>query len=341
MRLTTLCYIEKDGQYLMLHRVSKQHDVNKDKWIGIGGGFQEGESPEECLLREVWEETGLKLTSWRFRGILTFDSEGWEKEYICLYTADKFEGVIGPCDEGVLEWVDKDKVPLLNLWEGDKIFFRLLDEGRPFFSLKLRYQGDRLLQAVLDGQELELFEVADEEGRLTGIVRERTLVHALGDPHWTAHVWMVRRQKEKEGCGWDILLQKRSLIKDSYPGCYDISAAGHVHVGEAHLDTALRELEEELGIHALAGELEWIGLHKGYMEDVFYGRLFKDFELADVYICEKPVDEKKLSLQKEEVDSVQWMDLLLCIHCVERKKMPNCLHLDELELLRHRLLGDL
>jgi len=154
--LTTLCYIERDGKYLMLHRVKKQKDVNKDKWIGIGGHFEEGESPEECLLREAKEETGLLLTSFSFRGIVTFIANGWPVEYMCLYTADDFQGTLAECEEGTLEWVEKEQVMSLNLWEGDKIFLRLLMENSPFFSLKLRYQGDQLMEAVLDGTILEL-----------------------------------------------------------------------------------------------------------------------------------------------------------------------------------------
>lgn len=153
--LTTLCYVERDGSYLMLHRVSKKHDVNKDKWIGVGGHFERDESPEDCLLREVFEETGLRLTSWRFRGVVTFLCEGWPSEYMCLYTADGFEGELGTCGEGVLEWVPKAEINRLNLWQGDKIFLKLLAEEAPFFSLKLQYQGDRLVCAVLDGKNLE------------------------------------------------------------------------------------------------------------------------------------------------------------------------------------------
>ena len=154
--LTTLCYIEKDDSYLMLHRVSKKNDINKDKWIGIGGHFQLNESPEECLLREAKEETGLTLTSYRFRGIVTFITDGLEEaEYMHLYTADGFEGEMIDCDEGTLEWVPKSKIPELNLWEGDLIFFKLLAENAPFFSLKLVYQGDKLVEAVLDGKKLK------------------------------------------------------------------------------------------------------------------------------------------------------------------------------------------
>lgn len=143
---TTLCYIEKDNQYLMLHRVSKKKDVNKDKWIGVGGKFEPGEAPEECLLREVLEETGLTLLSYQFRGILTFCCDVQPPEYIFLYTADQFTGDLIDCDEGELVWVDKDKIFDLNLWEGDKEMFRLLNERKEPFSLKLCYQGDTLVE---------------------------------------------------------------------------------------------------------------------------------------------------------------------------------------------------
>ncbi len=151
--LTTLCYIERDGAYLMLHRVKKEKDINKDKWIGVGGHFEEGESPEECLLREVAEETGLKLTDYRLRGVITFSTESYPVEYMFLYTAEGFLGTMHACDEGDLEWVPKEQVYELPIWEGDKIFFRLLEERRDFFSLKLRYVGDTLAEAVLDGKD--------------------------------------------------------------------------------------------------------------------------------------------------------------------------------------------
>ena len=157
--LTTLCYIEQDGKYLMLHRVKKENDINKDKWIGVGGHFEADESPEDCVLREVKEETGYTLTDYRFRGIITFLYRD-VCEYMCLYTADGFTGEPRECDEGTLEWVEINKVEELDLWEGDKIFLRLLAEKVPFFSLKLVYDGhDGLVSAVLNGTELDLEKV--------------------------------------------------------------------------------------------------------------------------------------------------------------------------------------
>ena len=146
--MTTLCYIEQNDSYLMLHRISKQNDANKDKWIGIGGHFEENESPEECVLREVMEETGLTLLSYRFRGLITFVSDKWETEYMCLFTADEFEGELQDCDEGELCWVKKSDINSLNLWEGDKVFFRLLEERQDFFTLKLVYEGEKLVEAI-------------------------------------------------------------------------------------------------------------------------------------------------------------------------------------------------
>lgn len=154
MRNTTLCYIEQDGQYLMLHRVKKKNDINHDKWIGVGGKFEGMESPEDCLLREVYEETGLTLTRYRYRGVVTFASEQ-DPQLMHLFTADGFTGTLKICDEGNLEWIDKKKLLSLPLWEGDKYFLRLLDQNAPFFSLKLVYDGDRLTQAVLNGRPLE------------------------------------------------------------------------------------------------------------------------------------------------------------------------------------------
>lgn len=154
MRNTTLVHLERDGKYLMLHRVKKERDENRDKWVGIGGKFEPGESPEDCALREVYEETGLVMKNWAYRGIVTFVSDTWGTEYMHLFHSADFTGSVKDCDEGVLEWVDKKALPTLPIWEGDKIFLRLLDTDRPFFSLKLRYEGERLCEAVLDGKPI-------------------------------------------------------------------------------------------------------------------------------------------------------------------------------------------
>ena len=242
-KLSTLCYIEKDGKYLMLHRTVKENDVNKDKWIGVGGHFEHGESPEECLLREVKEETGYTLTSWKYRGLVTFVYGENVVEYMSLYTADGFEGEPVECDEGQLEWVEKDAVWSMEIWEGDKVFFRLLDEGRDFFSLKLVYDTEDVLQyAALDGVPMELFDERNPDGTKTGTVKERGVAHREGALHATVHTWIVR---PNDLSGYDVLLQKRSDTKESNPGCYDISSAGHVDTGCDYPESALRELEEE------------------------------------------------------------------------------------------------
>ena len=154
MRNTTLCHIEKDGKYLMLHRVKKENDLNHDKWVGIGGKFEDKESPEECNTREVLEETGLTLNSCRYCGVVTFVSDIWETEYMHLFHSEDFSGEIKTCDEGNLEWVEVSAVYDLPIWEGDKIFFRLLEQKVPFFSLKLEYEGDTLINAVLNGEKI-------------------------------------------------------------------------------------------------------------------------------------------------------------------------------------------
>jgi len=151
---STLCYLERGDEYLMLHRVKKEQDANHDKWIGVGGKFEEGESPEECILRETFEETGLTLTDYRYRGLVTFVSDRWPTEYMHLFTATDWTGDPHPCDEGELAWIRKKDLLSLPLWEGDKIFLNLLDTAHPFFSLKLRYEGERLVQAVLDGKQI-------------------------------------------------------------------------------------------------------------------------------------------------------------------------------------------
>lgn len=153
---STLCYVTRGDQVLMLHRVKKQNDLNKDKWIGIGGKFEGEETPDECLLREAREETGLELTSWQLRGVVTFLSDEWEGEYMYLFTADGFSGELKECDEGDLQWVSRDFVDKLPKWEGDQLFLDLLWADAPFFLMKLRYQGDALVEAALNGKPIPL-----------------------------------------------------------------------------------------------------------------------------------------------------------------------------------------
>ena len=153
---TTLCYITRGDDVLMLHRTKKENDINKDKWIGIGGKFEGNESPDQCLLREAYEETGLTLTNWRCRGVVTFLLEGFEGEFMYLFTADGFEGQLKECDEGDLQWISREFLDSLPKWEGDKIFLDLLWQDAPFFLLTLRYQGDKLLSATLNGKDLAL-----------------------------------------------------------------------------------------------------------------------------------------------------------------------------------------
>ena len=151
MKMTTLCYLERDGQYLMLHRVKKEHDENHDKWIGVGGKFEDGESPEDCMLREVREETGLCVTEFRFRGIVTFVSDCCPTQYMHLFTCTGWMGEERECDEGDLSWIGKEELLRLPMWEGDRVFLDLLNRDVPFFSLKLVYRGEHLHEVWLDG----------------------------------------------------------------------------------------------------------------------------------------------------------------------------------------------
>ena len=330
MTFTTLCYIEKEDSWLMMHRVKKEKDINKDKWIGIGGHFETGESPEDCLLRETLEETGLTLTSYRFRGILTFLCDDITDYYICLYTADGFTGSLRDCNEGTLEWVPKDRLTDLNLWEGDLIFFQLLSENAPFFSLKLRYLENVLKEAVLNGQVMELLDLADAQGNPTGQVRERTLVHLYGDRHRTSHVWIVRPDHKGS---FEVLLQKRAAGKDSYPGCYDISSAGHIPAGCGYLESALRELQEELGLHTEPEELVLLGFHEGNVRSNFHNRPFHNHEYSAVYLLRKDIEPASLSLQAEEIESVCWMEYEACLEGIKSGALNHCIFPEEFELL--------
>ena len=152
MKQTTLCYLERGDEYLMLHRTKKKNDENHDKWIGVGGKFEAGESPEDCMHREIFEETGLTVTDYRYRGIVTFVSDIYETEYMHLFTVTDWAGEARECDEGELAWIKKQKLFDLTLWQGDRIFLKLLQEDVPFFSLKLTYRGDELIEAILNGK---------------------------------------------------------------------------------------------------------------------------------------------------------------------------------------------
>jgi len=154
MKRTTLCYIERCDQFLMLHRTKKANDDNHDKWIGIGGHIEPGETPTACILRECEEETGLSLLDARYRGLVHFRSDVCPDEDMYLFTASRYEGSMIECDEGELAWIEKSRLLSLTLWEGDRIFLKLLDERDSLFELTLEYSGDHLRRAVLDGNEL-------------------------------------------------------------------------------------------------------------------------------------------------------------------------------------------
>ncbi len=154
MKETTLCYIENNNKYLMLHRVKKENDVNKDKWIGIGGKIEDGETPEECVLREAFEETGLTLADCKYRGIVHFCSDIYEYEEMHLFTSDEFYGEIKDCDEGVLEWIDRDEMYNLPMWEGDKIFLGLIRTNADFFDLVLEYKSEKLASVIINGEKV-------------------------------------------------------------------------------------------------------------------------------------------------------------------------------------------
>lgn len=340
--LTTLCYLEKDDRWLMLHRVKKKNDVNQDKWIGVGGHAEDYESPEDCLLREVYEETGLKLTEYRFRGIVTFALQEVETQYMCLYTATEWEGeMLSDCREGVLEWVPKAAVHDLELWEGDRVFFQLMAMEHPFFSLKLGYEKDVLKECVLDGRALdwkaflaaEYLDIVDENGEPTGVQKERSLVHRDGDLHRTSHVWIVRQKQEE----LQILVQKRSRDKDSFPGCYDISSAGHIPAGDGFEESAVRELYEELGIAARTEELVLCGTRRIHWEAVFHEKPFIDNQVSRVYLLWRNQDAEELQVQESEISEVRWFPFGELIRLVEKNEIPHCIFMEELLMLQKKL----
>lgn len=260
-----------------------------------------------------------------------FCSGGRYRRIHVTFTADGFEGTPIDCNEGVLEWVEKDQIPELNLWEGDRIFFRLLEEQKEFFSLKLVYnKQDILEQAVLDAKELELFDILNEDGSKTGVVKERGVAHREGALHGTVHIWIVR---ENDKSGYDVLLQKRSDNKDSYPGCYDISSAGHISAGDGVMESALREFEEELGLSAQPEQLELFGTTLVKFGTTFAGKIFRDNEFSNDFVYRQPVDIGKLKLQESEVAEVCWMDYEECREKIADVEIPNCINPEEFEKL--------
>ena len=307
----------------------------KEKYQILKETMKKGESPEECLARTVGSENSAPF-SWKARGILILVREEKPTEYMFLFSArqtlpeDRKEETDTAC------WSKCDEI-LQNLaGEEEKICFRLMMEKRAFFSLKVTFDRRNILRsASVNGKPLELFDILKEDGSLAGIVRERGVVHLDGSLHPTSHIWIVRRNHSSGG---DLLLQKRSLSKDSNPGCYDISSAGHVSAGDTYLPAALRELGEELGIRAEEKDLHLAGMRKAYFEDVFYGKPFRDYEISAVYVYDKSVDEKKLVLQESEVEDVKWMDFQECCRRVDHGGMKHCIYMDELEIVGRYLI---
>lgn len=179
---------------------------------------------------------------------------------------------------------------------------------------------------------MEYFDIRNPDGSLTGEIKERSKVHEDGDIHGTSHLWIVRKNEKGK---YELLLQKRSKDKDAYPGCYDISSAGHLPAGQDFLPSALRELEEELGITASEEQMIFLGIHEGYSEEIFYGKPFRNHEISHVYLYMGEVDTDKLKLQKEEVESVKWMEFFECYGEVKNKNPLYCLFLDELEMIKN------
>lgn len=327
MRETTLCYIEKNDSYLMLHRTKKKHDGSFEKWLGVGGKLEKGETHEECVLREVKEETGYELIDYCFRGKVYFYSDTWEDEIMYLYTATGYTGEEILCNEGELVWVKKNEVCNLHIWEGDRLFLNRLMEDNSYFELELRYAGDNL---VSHKWLMEMFDVVDEDGNPTGEIVDRKTAHREGIRHRTSHIWLLRRNNEK----LEILLQKRSKNKDSHPGCYDISSAGHIHAGCDFKESALRELSEELGVLAQSDDLIYVGKINTYRETMPHGEIFKDNQVSAVFIMWYNKESCEFSLQEEEVESVEWFELEDCMNKVKNNLFSHCMRLHELEMVK-------
>ena len=225
----------------------------------------------------------------------------------------------------------KTEITNLNLWEGDRIFHRLILEEAPFFSLKLRYEHNVLIEAVLNGTSMELVDLLDENNEVTGIRREREVIHREGGLHRTSHVWLARRNEKGEP---EILLQKRAKGKDAFPGCYDISSAGHIPAGVGYRESAVRELEEELGVKVAPEELLYIGQNESKVDTVFYGKPFRNHETSAVYVLDRTGVSDRFILQESEVEEVKWMNFETCRECLEDPEFPNCIMGNETDLLQ-------
>ncbi len=330
MKNASLCYIERSGSYLMLLRNKKKNDPNEGKWIGVGGKLEPGESPEECAHREIREETGLTAGSLIPYGKVYFHSDVWESEVMHLFLVTEFEGEVTDCDEGELHWIDRQAVSGLPLWDGDRIFLRYMLSGRRFEEMTLDYSGDRLCRCVVDGAEQELLDVFNEDGSPAGMVASRDYVHWKGLWHSTVHIWIAGKDGQGQPA---LLLQLRAACKRLYPSHWDISAAGHIPAGEGAAESAVREIEEELGIQVLPEELEYLDtLKMTYDDDIDEG--YHDREHCRIYLLRRQVDIPELTLQASEVEKVMWVGLDELIRQVESGSLRHCLETIELDMLR-------
>lgn len=331
MKDATLCYIERDGKFLMLLRNKKSNDPNEGKWIGVGGKREQGESPEECAKREIWEETGLKAIRLLHCGDVFFRSDVWEDEIMRLYLVPEFEGELAPdCDEGELHWISKDSVFDLNLWDGDRIFLQYLLSGRKFDVMELTYTGDRLCGCTVDGAAIELLDVYNEDGSPAGYVASREFVHWRGLWHTTVHIWVVGSDDRGKP---SLLLQLRSADRRLYPSCWDISSAGHLPAGEDALNGAVREIGEELGLRVSPEELTCVGtMQMTYDDDFDEG--YHDREFCRLFILRRQVDVSSLHLQEAEVEQVMTMGFDEIAEAVKNGSLHHCLHMKELAFIR-------
>ena len=334
MKDATLCYLERDGRYLMMLRNRKPNDPNEGKWIGVGGKREAGESPEDCAKREIFEETGLRATELTHWGDVYFISDVWEEEIMRLFLVTEWEGktdgTTPDCDEGELHWIEKDRIFDLNLWDGDRIFLKYLITGRRFDTMTLTYRGERLCGCSMDGEETELIDVYNEDGSTAGYVASRDYVHWKGLWHATVHTWIVR---QGDGGRPELLLQLRAAGKRLYPSCWDISSAGHIPAGEDAVQGAIRELREELGITVPPEELAYVGtLVMTYDDDDDGG--YHDREHCRIYILHSQADISEMTLQASEVERVMWMGFDEIPDAMASDNFKHCLFAEELAFIR-------